>query len=418
MSRHEPPTALVSLLLPVVLLGLLAEIQDEGDPVVSDLHGTVMVGYQGWFTAAGDGLGAGFVHWGRVDADPPRCTVDMWPDLAEYGDDERFPTSYRHIDGRAAEVFSSFHPETVRRHFRWMREYEIDGAFVQRFATAIRPGDPEHWNDRRTNAVLRNCRAAANEFGRAFAVMYDTDFDAATCAKLKADWTRLRRDMRLLETNAYLHHEGGPLIALWGYGFRHRELDVDAARDLFEFLTAPENGGCRLMLGVPNDWAEWDGPRRAVLDRYASVVSPWNVGRYRSNETADAHFARRWPGDLEACERTGADYLPVVFPGFSWTNLKRGEAPLDQIPRRKGAFYWHQLEKVRAYGMDCAYVAMFDEVDEGTAIFKVTNDPPVGAFVTYEGLPSDHYLELTRQGRRLLRGEPVRLPPPLGEGGR
>ncbi len=53
------------------------------------------------------------------------------------------------------------------------------------------------------------------------------------------------------------------------------------------------------------------------------------------------------------------------------------------------------------------YQAMFDEMDEGTAIFKCTNTPPVGAsrFVTYEGQPSDHYLWLTGMGGRLLRGE-------------
>ena len=54
------------------------------------------------------------------------------------------------------------------------------------------------------------------------------------------------------------------------------------------------------------------------------------------------------------------------------------------------------------------YVAMFDEVDEGTAIFKCKNDVPVSdkdKFVTYEGLPSDFYLKLTGQGGRLLRGE-------------
>jgi hypothetical protein len=49
---------------------------------------------------------------------------------------------------------------------------------------------------------------------------------------------------------------------------------------------------------------------------------------------------------------------------------------------------------------------MFDEVDEGTAIYKVANATPVGKyFVTYEGLPSDWYLTLTGAATRMIRGE-------------
>lgn len=54
------------------------------------------------------------------------------------------------------------------------------------------------------------------------------------------------------------------------------------------------------------------------------------------------------------------------------------------------------------------YVAMFSEVVEGTAIFKCTNDPPTGdgvEFLTYEGLPSDHYLKLVGKAGKLLRDE-------------
>ncbi|MHC4537626.1 MAG: glycoside hydrolase family 71/99-like protein, partial [Planctomycetota bacterium] len=99
-------------------------------------------------------------------------------------------------------------------------------------------------------------------------------------------------------------------------------------------------------------------------------------------------------------------YLPVVYPGFSWDNLKK-QPPGTTIFRREGGrFYWKQFYKAAELGIDMVYVAMFDEVDEGTAIFKVTNQPPTQAhFVTYDDLPSDWYLRLTGEGTRMLRGE-------------
>ena len=48
-------------------------------------------------------------------------------------------------------------------------------------------------------------------------------------------------------------------------------------------------------------------------------------------------------------------------------------------------------------GAEMIYVAMFDEIDEGTAINKCTNNVSVGKgkFVDNEGQPSDFYLRLT-----------------------
>ena len=55
------------------------------------------------------------------------------------------------------------------------------------------------------------------------------------------------------------------------------------------------------------------------------------------------------------------------------------------------------------------YLAMFDEMDEASAIFKCTNNPPAdqppAKFLSFEDLSSDHYLWLTGQAGRILRGE-------------
>ena len=42
-------------------------------------------------------------------------------------------------DGRQAELFSSDNARTVLRHFQWMRDYGIDGAWLQQFLVGL-PG--------------------------------------------------------------------------------------------------------------------------------------------------------------------------------------------------------------------------------------------------------------------------------------
>ncbi len=382
-------------------------------PVVTDVDtsrvdGKVMTGYQGWFMAPGDGYEPGWVHWGGVGGDPPRATVDMWPDMTEYGPDERFPANFRYADGRPGELFSSTVRATVLRHFEWMRDYGIDGAWIQRFTSCI--SNQADWNYQRTTAVLNLCREGANRTGRAFGVMYDTDFNQRAIDAMKADWSRLIQEMELTATPAYIRHGGAPVISLWGYGFDHRQFDAAATREFFQWLKQPENGGCTIMLGLPNDWVDWTDERMELLAEYATIISPWNVGRYGSPEGAEAHAARYWPADLAYCQANDKLYYPVVFPGFSWTNLQNGNNPLNQIPRLGGRFAWRQIELVREYGMNLAYLAMFDEVDEGTAWFKVTNDPPQGRWATYEGYPSDYYLTIAGLAQRYLRGEQVSLP--------
>lgn len=378
------------------------------------LTGKVMVGYQGWFNAEGDGAGRGYNHWtlDRELPGPGNVRVDLWPDLSEFPASERFPTNLKLADGTPAEVFSSYRQPTVLRHFAWMEQHGIDGVFLQRFINSLSRSGSLAAN----NAVLENVRAGARRHGRTYALMYDlSGLKPGQADLLINDWKTLVRDTKLTSDAAYLHHEGKPLLALWGCGFRDVEKprpSLEDWRKILAFLkNESESGGLAIMLGVPSFWRTLGrdalaDPVLLELIALADVVSPWTPGRYRTPESAARHAQEVWQPDLAWCRARGIDYLPVAFPGFSWHNMKG--APLNDIPRLQGRFFWSQITAAKRAGASMLYVAMFDEVDEGTAIFKVTNSPPVGEgieFVTYEGMPSDTYLRLAGAAGRVIRGE-------------
>jgi hypothetical protein len=397
----------------------------EGPPGRAEhatLVGKVMCGYQGWFAAEGDGFGRGWYHYtARSRFEPASCSIDLWPDLSEFADDEKFATPFRHANGRVAHVFSSARRATVLRHFQWMKDYGIDGVFLQRFAVETRDAK----DLRHANTVFTHCRDAANLYGRAYAVMYDlSGLGEQGMQTVIDDWKLLIDRMRIGKDpndTAYLHHRGKPVVAVWGIGFDDgRSYSLADCERLVEFLKGDSQyGGFTVMIGVPSGWRtlDADSVKDDALHRViskADIVSPWTVGRYATLEDIESHAKNRWKPDLDWCAEHNLDYLPVAFPGFSWHNMRR-KAPLDQIPRHKGKFLWKQFVEGRNVGASMFYMAMFDEMDEGTAIFKCTNDVPAGAsrFVTFEGLPSDHYLWLTGRGRALLRHEiPPSVDPP------
>lgn len=388
----------------------------------STLIGTVMCGYQGWFAAEGDGSGRGWQHYtARNKFEPGSCSIDLWPDLSEFDADEKFATPFRHADGRVAQLYSSTNRKTVLRHFQWMKQYGLDGVFVQRFAVETIHAK----NLRQSNTVLAHCRDGANLYGRAYAVMYDlSGLSEGGIQTVIDDWKLLIDLMHIGKDgndSAYVHHKGKPVVAVWGIGFNdRRKYTLAECERLIEFMKHdPQYGGFTVMAGVPTGWRTLDADSvsdpvlHQVIAR-ADIISPWTVGRYAKLEEVESHAGHRWKADVDWCRERKQEYLPVVFPGFSWHNLNP-KSPLDQIPRQRGKFLWKQFVEAHKAGASMAYVAMFDEMDEGTAIFKCTNDVPIGAspFVTLDGLPSDHYLWLTGRGRELLNGRiPTSAEPP------
>jgi hypothetical protein len=402
------------------------------------LTGKIMCGYQGWFTCPQDGSEQGWGGWAKNgEFKPGNCGVDFWPDMSSYDEDERYPTSFRHTDGSTAYVFSSMNKKTVIRHFKWMSNYGIDGVFVERLAPQIdtekelvvcshmwwlataartwQPFDGAKLNSR--NTVLANCREGANQHGRTYAVMYDlSGLKAGQINSVIEDWKLLVDKMKLTKDpkdKAYLHHNGKPVVAVWGVGFNdNHEYTLDECAKLIDFLkNDPKYGGCTVVVGLPTWWRTRyndcvDDKKITEIARAADLICPWTVGRFE--KTADvAGFARNiWSEDLEWCKKNGKEYMPVVWPGFSWHNLFPARS-LNQVPRLKGEFLWKQYTEAKKAGATMIFQATFDEVNNGTAIFKCTNRPPAGEskFLTYDGLPSDCYLWLTGQAGQMIRGQ-------------
>jgi len=378
----------------------------------STLTGKLIFGYQGWFECPGDNPQHIWIHW--FSGSQP--TVDMLPDVTELPLSERCNTGLQAVDGRPIAVYSAESQAVVERHFEWMRQYGLDGIALQRFGTTL--SDPVFHAE--LDRVLSNVRAAAEANGRVFFLEYDlSGLSSSNLNIVSQDWRQLEQS-GLTRSPAYLQHRGHPVLGLYGLGFNGRPITPEAALDLLHTLQADSAafGGVTLMGGVPGGWRTRDGdaspdPAWDEVYRTFAVLSPWTVGRYTDLASADRWREQRLEPDMVVLRRLGIDYMPVVFPGFSWHNLQaaRGvSAPLNQIPRRCGTFYWRQVQNAVAAGATTIFGAMFDEVDEGTAMFKLVAKPGDAPpnFLTLDAdgceLPSDWYLRLAGAATAVLRG--------------
>ena len=226
--HRKKPYKLIALVLLLLACSPLAAQQRPGgrqtrfDAVVSSasLRGKVMCGYQGWFRCPGDASGLGWIHWSRDTQRiaPDTLTFEMWPDMREYAPEERAPApGFTYPDGRQAELFSSENARTVLRHFEWMREYGIDGAWLQHFVVDL-PGGPNAVRYPSRMRVLHHVRAAAKQTGRAWALSYDiAGMPNADIYKLLTDdWKRMV-DAGVTREARYLHEGRRPVVQIWGF---------------------------------------------------------------------------------------------------------------------------------------------------------------------------------------------------------
>jgi hypothetical protein len=397
------------------LAAQVAETQagNQAWPIAQTLHGKHIVGYQGWFTCPSDHSG-GWGHWFFSNAaDKNQMTVDMLPAGEELTIRERCETGWTTSDGSSVALFSSLNPTTVDRHLRWMREYDIDGLALERFVSNIYKPEELARRDR----VLKNVMAAALTQKRAFFIMYDiSGTDPARWINLiTTDWNHLLHDLKVTEHPGYWRENGLPVLAIWGTGFVDHPGTPAETLSLIKQLKQ-DQGGLTLIGGVPSRWrtrtrdsksdAAW-----AEVYKAFDILSPWTVGRYADAPTWREYMRTVLEPDLQAMRLTKQGYLPVIWPGYSFQNAGKKPSLFNLIKRRCGSFYTMQAHDLDTLGVSSLYTAMFDEVNEGTAIFKVAahqGDIPEGvSVITLDEnnchLQSDSYLSLAREITRSLR---------------
>ena len=300
------------------------------------IRNLVMAGYQGWFNTPEDGAGLGWKHFEKEkEFKPGKCTIDLWPDVSEY--EKTYETAFKLPDETPAKVFSSYDASTTDLHFKWMKQYGIDGVFMQRFVVSIRnqKGKDNY------NKILNNAVLSAEKYDRAICLMYDlSGMEAGEEDILIRDWKELCEKYKLVSrnNNHYVYHHGKPLVAVWGIGFNdRRKYGYEQVKKIIDFL---KSEGCSILVGVPTHWRTLtidavSDTRLLELVKQADIVHPWLVGRF-DNHTYEP-YRKSIEEDIKWCKANGKDYMPVLFPGFSWHNMKK-DAPQNMIPRLGGTF--------------------------------------------------------------------------------
>jgi hypothetical protein len=339
----------------------------------------------------------------------------MLPDASELPKSELCEAPFlRYADGSPVFLFSSRNRETVQRHFEWLRQYAIDGVALQRFLSGL---NDDHLRIE-MDQVLQNVQSSAETNHRVFFVMYDISGSTKDdwLQLLQQDWRRLVEDLNVTRSNSYLHHNGRPVVGIWGLGFADRPASPASALSGLDFFSqaAPAHLQASIVGGVPTHWRQQanqapDGHSWREVYSRLDVISPWLIYAFTSDVEGARFASTVMRQDIRFTAALGKTYMPVVFPGFSNRNLRDGQTRLNAIPRKCGAFMKAQMLNAINEGAKALYIAMFDELNEGTAIMKIeprTLDNPRLDLVAsdQDGCtePNDLYLRIAGEAARLI----------------
>ncbi|PTB70164.1 hypothetical protein BBK36DRAFT_1173406 [Trichoderma citrinoviride] len=364
----------------------------------STLKGKWLYGYQGWFRKPASGVNN---HWSPNGGTPGPGNVEFEfvPDVSQYPANCLFASTLTAPNGQPVQLYDNTCEGVVDLHFKWMQQYGIDGAIVQRFLS--------HLDDASFITILNQVEAAAVKYGRGFIVEYDASggnsATGSVAAQILADYNSKIKPYTT--SSAYIHHNGKPAVMVFGVGFPTVSINVTDGANI---ATQLKNAGAYVGLGVPANFGTDVRANTGFAAAYkaANLISPWTVGSYSEGGYKNGYHTTTQIPDSQTLQSLGIDHAPLVWPGTSAYHLNGVTTPanFDYFPRYNGSFYSMQADAVTSLPAKPLFVfnAMFDEINEGTQslpCLKNNQLPTNEKFVGYDNDFADtgFYLELGGQ---------------------
>ncbi len=373
-----------------------------------------MAGYQGWFRTPGDHDGnRGWAHlFNSPVPSPAKLAFDTWPDMSELTRGEKYAVpGFTYPDGSQAYLYSAQNPKTVLRHFQWMKTYGIDGVWLSEFCGHF-PGAAGERDSTAVRTIMNNVRDAATATGRTWAFMWDMSGFDLRMSKSDVYNIIINRWKNMVDEGVtsdprYMHHNGKPVLLIWGFFPSRPASQPEYMNPVIDFLLAPGKYQATLVGGVDNNWRSKGTPEFQAMLMRMQGLQPWSVGRRIKDPTTgyEVQNTAEWAGDMEKCKANNVIFMPVFNSGTHVAGPPPAPPAGPAVPRRTGNYLWEQFVAASKTGViNSVFVAMFDEINEGTQIMKIENNPPTQApFLTYDGATSDYYLRLVGVGAKMLK---------------